>query len=123
MLYSYKYFGGNCCLHPQDRNRIWLNLKWKKGVGAIPLTGIEGLYGCLTLRIPLCIDNRLRDGGNVVRPTYPPHFTPQKHYYLYVSCTHFYWKLSKPQGLVRPKGLGKFKNSPHRVSNSQSSGL
>jgi hypothetical protein len=26
-------------------------------------------------------------------------------------------RLSKPQGLVRPEGLGKFKNSPHRVSN------
>jgi hypothetical protein len=22
---------------------------------------------------------------------------------------------SKPQGLVRPEGLGKFKNSPHRI--------
>jgi hypothetical protein len=27
------------------------------------------------------------------------------------SGTHFCWRLSKPQGLVRPEGLGKFKNS------------
>jgi hypothetical protein len=26
-----------------------------------------------------------------------------------VSGTHFCWRLSKPQGLVRPEGLGKFK--------------
>jgi hypothetical protein len=31
--------------------------------------------------------------------------------------------LSKPQGLVRPEGLGKFKNSPHRESNPRPSGL
>jgi hypothetical protein len=37
------------------------------------------------LRIPHCLDNRLRDGGKVVSPTHPPHFTPQKHYYFYVS--------------------------------------
>jgi hypothetical protein len=37
-----------------------------------------------------------------------PHFTPQKHYYFYVSGTHLCWRLSKPQGLVQTKGLGKF---------------
>jgi hypothetical protein len=31
--------------------------------------------------------------------------------------------LSKPQGLVRPEGLGKFKKSPHRESNPRPSGL
>jgi hypothetical protein len=40
------------------------------------------------LRIPHCLDNRLTDGGKVVSPTHPPHVTPQKHYYLYVSDTH-----------------------------------
>jgi hypothetical protein len=58
------------------------------------------------LRIPHFLDNRLTDGGKVV----PPLFTSQKHYYFYVSGTHFYYRLSKPQGLVRPEGLGKFKN-------------
>jgi hypothetical protein len=41
------------------------------------------------LRIPHCLDNRLTDGGKVVSLTHP---------------------LSKPQGVVRPEGLGKFKN-------------
>jgi hypothetical protein len=62
------------------------------------------------LRIPHCLDNRLADGGKVDSPTHPPHLTPQKHYYFYVSGTHFCWGLSKPQGLVRPEGLGKFKS-------------
>jgi hypothetical protein len=34
-----------------------------------------------------------------------------------VSGIHFCYRLSKPQGLVRQEGLGKFKISPHRVSN------
>jgi hypothetical protein len=34
---------------------------------------------------------------------------PQKHYYFYVSGTHFCQRLSKPQGLMRLEGLGKFK--------------
>jgi hypothetical protein len=75
------------------------------------------------LRIPHCLDNRLTDGGKVVRPMYRQHFTPQKHYYFYASGTHFCWRLSKPQGLVQPEGLGKFKKSPHRVSNPRPSGL
>jgi hypothetical protein len=33
-------------------------------------------------------------------------FTPQKHYFS-ASGTHFYLRLSKPQGLVRPEELGK----------------
>jgi hypothetical protein len=35
-----------------------------------------------------------------------PTVTPQKHYYFNVSGTHFCWRLSKPQGLVRLEGLG-----------------
>jgi hypothetical protein len=77
------------------------------------------------LSIPHCVDNQLTDGGKVVSPTHPPHFTPHKHYYtrIYVSGTHFCSGLSKPQGLVQPEGLGKFKNSPHRVSNPLLSSL
>jgi hypothetical protein len=67
------------------------------------------------LRIPHCLDNPLTDGGKVVGPTHQPHFTPQKHYYFYVSGTHVCWRLSKLQGLVRPEGLGKFKN--HFIGN------
>jgi hypothetical protein len=56
-------------------------------------------------------------GGKVVSPTHPPHITPQKHYYFYIFGTHFCWRLSKSQDLVRPEGLGKFKKSPQHVSN------
>jgi hypothetical protein len=68
------------------------------------------------LRIPHCLDNLLTDNAKVVSPTHRPHFTPQKHKYFYVSGTHFCYRLSKLQGLVRPKRLGEFKNSPHPVS-------
>jgi hypothetical protein len=62
------------------------------------------------LRIPHCLDNRLTDGGDVVNLTYRPHSTPRKHYFS-ASGTHFCYRLSKPQGLVRPEGLGKFKKN------------
>jgi hypothetical protein len=41
-------------------------------------------------------------------------FTPQKHYF-YASGIHFCSRLSKPQGLVRPEGLGKLKKSIHLI--------
>jgi hypothetical protein len=59
------------------------------------------------LRIPHCLVNRLIAGGKVVSLTHPPHFTLQKHYYFSLSGTHLCQRLSKPQGLVRPEGLGK----------------
>jgi hypothetical protein len=55
----------------------------------IPVTGLGGLQGCEMLRIPHRLDIRLTDGSKVVSTTHPPHFTPQKHYYFYVSGTHF----------------------------------
>jgi hypothetical protein len=45
------------------------------------------------------VDNRLKDGSKVVSPTHPPHFTPQKHYYLYVSGTHTFQKSTLVRGL------------------------
>jgi hypothetical protein len=75
------------------------------------------------LRISHCLDNRFTDGGKVVSRTHRPHFTPQKHYYFSVSGSHFCYMLSKPQGLVRPEGLDKFKKLPHRASNPRPSGL
>jgi hypothetical protein len=60
------------------------------------------------LRIPHCLDSRLTDSDNVVRLMHWPRFTPQKK--IYASGTHFGWRLSKPQDVVRPEGLGKFKN-------------
>jgi hypothetical protein len=82
------------------------NLKSK----AISVRGLGGLLGCEMLRIPYSLDSRFRDGGMVVSPTHPPHFTPQKHYYFYVSDTRFCYRLSKPQGLLRPESLSKLKN-------------
>jgi hypothetical protein len=55
-----------------------------KKIKLFPVTGLGGLQGCEVLRIPHCLDNQLTDGGKVVSPTHPPHFTPQKHYYFYV---------------------------------------
>jgi hypothetical protein len=57
------------------------------------------------LRISHCLDSRLTDGGEV-SPMHQLRCTPLKHYYFYVSGTHFCLRLSKPQGLVRPEGLG-----------------
>jgi hypothetical protein len=67
------------------------------------------------LRTPHCLDNRLTDGDKVFSPTHRPHFTPQKHYYFYVSDTHFCWRLGKSEGLVRPEGLGKLKKFIHHI--------
>jgi hypothetical protein len=41
---------------------------------------------------------------------HPPLFTPQKHYF-FVSGAHFCLRPSNPQGLGRPEGLNKLKNS------------
>jgi hypothetical protein len=71
------------------------------------------------LRIPHCLDNRLTDGGKFVSPKHRPHFNHKKHYFS-VSGSHICERLSKPQGLMRPEGLSKFKNSPHLVSNQGS---
>jgi hypothetical protein len=59
------------------------------------------------VRIPQYLDNRLTDGGKVVSPTHRPLSTPEKRY-LSASGTHL-CRLSEPQGLVRPEGLGKLK--------------
>jgi hypothetical protein len=37
--------------------------------------------------------------------------TPQKHFFA-ASGTHFRYKLSKPQGIVRLEGLGKLRKDP-----------
>jgi hypothetical protein len=71
-----------------------------------------------------CLDNRLTDGGKVLSLMYRPHSTPQKHYFS-ASGTHLCYRLSEPQSLARPKGLGKLEtiHLTHRVSNPQPSGL
>jgi hypothetical protein len=74
---------------------------------AIPVSGHVGLQGCDMLKIPHCLDNRITDGGKV-SPTHRLRSTPQK-LYFYATGTHFCYRLSKPQGPVRPEGLGKLK--------------
>jgi hypothetical protein len=65
---------------------------------------------CEILRIPHCIDNRLTDVGKVVSLAHRPHSVPQKQYFS-ASGTHFCYRLSEPQGLVKPEELGKLMKS------------
>jgi hypothetical protein len=58
-------------------------------------------------RVPQCLDNLLTYVGLVVSLTHWPRSTPQKRCFT-ASGIHFCWRLSKPQGLVRLEGLGKF---------------
>jgi hypothetical protein len=60
---------------------------------AITATGREGPSGCETSRIPHFLDNLLKDGGEVVRLTRRPPFTPRK-----IRGTHFCYMVSRPQG-------------------------
>jgi hypothetical protein len=62
------------------------------------------------LRIPHCLDSRLTDDSKLVSPTHQPHFTPQKH-----SGTHFCYRLSKSQGLIRPELLSGLKPTTFRL--------
>jgi hypothetical protein len=77
--------------------RYYLNVCIKTKSKAIPVTGLGGLQGSEMLRISYYLDSQLTDGGKVVSPMHWLHFTPLKHYYFYVSGTHFCQRLSKPQ--------------------------
>jgi hypothetical protein len=66
------------------------------------------------LRIPHRLDNRLTDGGKVVCLMYRPRSIPQKHNFS-PSGTHFRYRLSKTEGLVRLEGLGKLKKFIHVI--------
>jgi hypothetical protein len=57
------------------------------------------------LGIQHCLDNRIAVGGKVISLTHRPRSTPQKHFSA--SGTHFCYRLSEPQGLLRPEGLDK----------------
>jgi hypothetical protein len=46
---------------------------------AIPVTGRERPQGCEASRFPHLLDNRLTDGGGVVRIMRQPLFTPQEY--------------------------------------------
>jgi hypothetical protein len=66
------------------------------------------------LRIPHCLDNRLKDRGKVVSPAHRQRSSSQKQYF-HVSGTHFYYSLSELQVLVRPEGLGTLKEFIHLI--------
>jgi hypothetical protein len=75
------------------------------------------------LRIPHCLDNRLINGGKGVSPR-TRRTLLHRNIIIFMFLVLISVKmLDKPQSLVRPEGLGKFKNSPHRVSNPRPSGL
>jgi hypothetical protein len=50
--------------------------EYKKKGKVIPVTGRGGPQGCERLRLSFYLDKGLTDGGKVVSPTRPPHFTP-----------------------------------------------
>jgi hypothetical protein len=85
-----------------------------KYLKAIPVTGRGGLQGCKISRISHWLDNRLTDGGKVVSPTHRQRSTPRIHYFSAFG-TPFRQRLSKPQGLVRPEGLGKLKKKKKKT--------
>jgi hypothetical protein len=57
---------------------------YKHKYKVIPVRGRGGPYACETSRLPHFLDNRLTDGGEVVRLTRRPPFTPRK-----IPGTHF----------------------------------
>jgi hypothetical protein len=59
-------------------------------------------------RIPHCLGNRLTDGGKAVSPTHQAAlYSPDTLFFCFWYS--FLLEVSEPQGLVRPKGLGKLK--------------
>jgi hypothetical protein len=59
------------------------------------------------LRILLCLDNRLADGGEIVNLTRRPRFTPQKHFLVVISVRDSV----NPRAMVGLEVLGKSENS------------
>jgi hypothetical protein len=72
----------------------------------IPVTGRGGPQNCETSRLPHFPDNRLTDGGEVVRLTRRPPFTARK-----IPHTHFYRRLSGPQGQSAAGGIRSIEKS------------
>jgi hypothetical protein len=65
------------------------------------------------LIIPHCLDIQLTDGDKLFSLKLRAHSTPQK-YYFSGSDSHFYLRLSLPEGLMRQEGSGKLKTFPWR---------
>jgi hypothetical protein len=72
------------------------------------------------LKITLCLDNRLTDGGQFVSLTFRQRSTPQIHFF---SGTHFRQRLIKPQGLMLLEEFGKLKKEITGLIGSQNRDL
>jgi hypothetical protein len=59
-----------------------------------------------------------RNGGKIISLTRQPSLYPAPHkkHYFTASGTHFCWRLSKPQDLVRPEGLSKLIGIIHFIA-------
>jgi hypothetical protein len=69
------------------------------------------------LRIPHRLDSRLTDGGKAVSLTRRLPFNVPE--IFQGSGTHFCWRLSKPHGLMRSRGLGKLIKINVRVKEAE----
>jgi hypothetical protein len=76
--------------------------KKKKG---IPVIGRGGPQGCVTLRLPHFLDNRLTDSGEVVSLMRRPPFAPGR--FLALICVRSW---VDPGATVRLERLGQLKN-------------
>jgi hypothetical protein len=72
--------------HDETEMHIHIYIYIYKGK-VFPSTGLGSPYGCERLRIPHFLDNRLTDGGKVVRPKHralfyspPPRKIPGTHF-------------------------------------------
>jgi hypothetical protein len=85
----------NPCRGKHILSSYWNTRHWvsKKKMVKIKECKDIPVTGCATLRLPHFLDNRLTDGGEVVSLTLRPPFNPRK-----IPGTHFYWRLSRPQG-------------------------
>jgi hypothetical protein len=79
---------------------------------AIPVTGRGGPYGCGTSRLPHFLDNRLTDGGKVVRFTRRPPFNPERFVVLISERGGF-----EPRAIVQLEGLGELRNPMASIKN------
>jgi hypothetical protein len=65
------------------------------------------------LGIPHCLDNWLRDDGEVSLKR-RPRSSPQKHF-ISACGSNFSYRIGKPHDLVRPEGLGKLIKIIHLI--------
>jgi hypothetical protein len=74
--------------------------------GSIKVTGRGSPKGSETSRLPHFLDNRLKDGDEIVNLTRRPLFTLRK-----IPGTHFCYRLSRPQGRSATEMIRSIENS------------